>query len=128
MPMTYTVDSEHQLVKARIFGVLVADDIKKFVAERSTREEIQGFDMFVDLSDVESIDYQSPAQLIDIVRVATKGDNKHRRSKMAIVVGSDSDFGLSRMYQSYRDSQPGANRELRIFRTMEEAMAWLGQS
>ena len=48
--------------------------------------------------------------------------------RAAIVAGQDSPtrYGLARMFESYADSQ--ANAEIRVFETLDEAMAWLRPS
>jgi hypothetical protein len=30
------------------------------------------------------------------------------------------------MYQAYREMKPGSNKEVAVFRTMPDALAWLG--
>ncbi len=46
-------------------------------------------------------------------------------SKLAMVVREDVNFGMSRMYQTLADEVK--NLQIRIFRTSEEAVAWLRQ-
>ena len=45
------------------------------------------------------------------------------RSRAALVVSQDFEFGLSRMYQVYLESR--ISTQVRVFRNMAEAEAWL---
>ena len=44
-------------------------------------------------------------------------------ARVALVAGSDVDFGVLRMWEVY--AEDGAPRTRRVFRTMDEAYAWL---
>jgi hypothetical protein len=59
--------------------------------------------------------------LSDIVR----GHNDLQQpGKSAWVLPNDEDFGLGRMYEALTNDLPSKNR---VFRTMEEALQWLGE-
>ena len=47
------------------------------------------------------------------------------REQITMPADVEIDFGISRIYQSYRETVPGANRDVRVFRTAAEATAWL---
>ena len=55
-----------------------------------------------------------------IVALCSAFDEKARR---AIVTEQDIIFGMSRMYETIRDSKSG---QVRVYRDMEEALHWLG--
>ncbi|MFC1828737.1 hypothetical protein ACFL0O_03890 [Thermodesulfobacteriota bacterium] len=42
--------------------------------------------------------------------------------KVAIIVGTDADYGMSRMYQAYAGSTP---TEVMVFRSMSDARTWI---
>jgi hypothetical protein len=46
-----------------------------------------------------------------------------RGAKAALVVGSDADYGMARMYEMHLAS--GSSGEVRVFRDLEEAHAWV---
>ena len=48
-----------------------------------------------------------------------------RGAKAALVVGSDADYGMARMYEMHLAS--GAPGKVRVFRDLEEAHAWVTQ-
>jgi hypothetical protein len=46
------------------------------------------------------------------------------RSRRAFVVSSDMQYGLARMFATYREMQAG--QEVMVFQEMSDALAWLG--
>jgi hypothetical protein len=45
---------------------------------------------------------------------------------MAIVAPEDFAFGLGRMYEAYRGFEPAGKKEVGVFRTLREALEFLG--
>jgi len=76
----------------------------------------------VDLSRLEQTDVTSGA-LRRVARIYADTDHRPGDSQVAIVAPGDLFFGLSRMYEAYRD---GAGLRMRIFRSLAEARTWLG--
>lgn len=66
----------------------------------------------------------TPAQLRSIVAFVAEQRDKRPGGKTALVSGTDLDFGLSRMSQAYADSAR-VEWTIEVFRTMDEALAWL---
>jgi len=62
----------------------------------------------------------SAEDLQEIASYASSADNK--QSKVAMLVGQDLSFGVSRMYEVYRQTDKTA---VKVFREESEAMAWL---
>jgi hypothetical protein len=52
-------------------------------------------------------------------------DDKNTKSRFAIVAPADVAFGLGRMYQAYRTLDRRSTKEVGVFRTMREALAFL---
>lgn len=76
----------------------------------------------VDLSRLEQTDV-TPGALRRVARIYADTDQRPEDSQVAIVAPGDLFFGLSRMYEAYRD---GSGLRMRIFRSLDEARAWLG--
>jgi hypothetical protein len=55
-------------------------------------------------------------------------DPRDTKTRFAIVAPTDVAFGLGRMFQTYRELDRRSNKEVGVFRTMEEALAFLGVS
>ena len=47
--------------------------------------------------------------------------------RFAIVVNEGLEFGLSRMYEAFRELEGSAVRQVMIFQQLEEAHAWLDE-
>jgi hypothetical protein len=119
MPLEYHIDHARRLVVAKGNGVLTGADIFGYQREVWSRPDVVGYDELVDMSGVTEITTPSPA-----------GDNfralaAETPSKFAIVAGEELAFGLGRMYQTYRELDPRSTKEVRVFRTLPEAMAYL---
>lgn len=127
MPIEYRIDRERRLVLAEGKGVLTHKDIMGYQREVWTRPEVQGFDELVDMSGVEEIAETSSVGVREIAEVAVAMDQPEGASKFAIVAPGDLAFALGRMYESFREITPGSKKEVAVFRTRQEAFAWLGK-
>ena len=78
------------------------------------------------MTDVKSIDLKSFENVRNLANVAAKMDNKSSSSKFAIVAPGDVAFGLGRVFQTYRNTAEGGTKEVGVFRSSEEAYAFLG--
>jgi len=85
---------------------------------------VQGFDELIDFRALEKIEVSS-AMLEAVADVAASMDEPAQKSRFAIVVGSAFTYGLSRMYESFRSLHESSIREVMVFMTLEEALAWL---
>lgn len=125
MPIEATIDHEHRLVLARAHGVL--DDRELFDYQRSvwSRPSVAGYDELVDLTDVKEIGSVSSDRARQLAEVAARADPPDHSSRFAIVATTDLTFGLARMYATYRELQERGTKEVRVFRTRDEALTWL---
>jgi hypothetical protein len=81
-----------------------------------------GLDDLLDLRGVERLDLGGAA----VRRLAAYFDRPNlpnHHARLAIVAPQDYVFGLGRMYEVLRDGAPG---QIRVFRGVAEAVAWLG--
>lgn len=85
---------------------------------------VQGFDELIDFRALEKIEVSSAA-LEAVAGVAASMDDPGQKSRFAIVVGNTLSYGLSRMYESFRGLQPSSAREVMVFMSLDEALAWL---
>ena len=69
---------------------------------------------------LESLDLFSREKLEEIAAYASSADSVH--SKVAMLVGQDLSFGVSRMYEVYRQT---GETEVMVFRDESKAMTWL---
>lgn len=118
MPIESRFDSERNLLITAAEGPLTADDVRSHQSTLASNPDFDpDADHLFDLSRVTDFDV-GPGRIRDIASVAIFS----KASRRAVVAPEDVLFGLSRMYTGYRDA---AAENLRVFRTLEEALAWL---
>lgn len=78
----------------------------------------------VDMRPVTRFDVTGDA-IRDLVRAFSPLDAAMVQTRLAIVAGSDLVFGMARMYELLRSDTP---EDIRVFRDMDVARAWLGES
>jgi len=61
----------------------------------------------------------------DLAVTSADMDTSDTTSRFAIVSPEDLGFGLGRMFQAYREMEKGSRKEVGVFRTLNEAFAWL---
>lgn len=125
MPIEYRIEHERRLVLAEGRGVFTHKDIIGYQREVWTRDDVQGYDELVDMSNVEEIAGTSAVGVRQIAEFAVATDPPEGTPKFAIVAPGDLAFALGRMYESFREIVPGSKKEVAVFRTREEAFAWL---
>lgn len=128
MPVTYEIDTDRRLVLARGTGLLRSSEIVRYMNEVWTNPEVVGFDAVFDLTNVEDIEFQSSDAVRGVAEVAARTDSPDTQARLAIVATADYAFGVSRMYQSYRQMHKRATKEVAVFRSFEEALTWIESS
>ena len=68
----------------------------------------------------------SAERMRDLARLSARMEAGASAAKFASVAPSDFAFGLGRMYGAYREMQDRSTKQLGVFRTMDEALAFLG--
>lgn len=119
MPEDFIIHEQRAVVFSRGTGVFThaefLDHMARLLADARFRPD---FDQLVDCRAITLLDF-SAEQLRDLAGRSIFSS----RSRRAFVVSSDLQFGLSRMFATYRDIH-GA-RETKIFREMGGALSWL---
>jgi len=123
MPISYRIDPSRALVLTEAWGSLTDADI---LAHKDRLLKDPAFrPSMVQLSDVRRVEDLQVTR--DGVAAMVQHDVTHAvhrgGHRLAIVISLDVVFGMARMYQimsEQNDSTVG------VFRTMEEAMVWLG--
>ena len=123
MPMTYTIDRAQNLVRATGTGVLTDEDV---MAHRQAMAAEPLFSpQMRELSDVRQVTaFQlTPTGIRIMVAADVKMTALGGMHKLAIVAEENVAYGMSRMYQTL--GEPNI-RIVGVFRSYEEAAAWLG--
>jgi hypothetical protein len=125
MPIEYQIDSARQLIEVQGRGVLTDQDVFEYQQTVGSRPDLAGYDELMDMRAVERIDLPSADRARQLAALSASMD-AGRPSKLAIVAAQDLAYGLGRMYQVYRDLQKASTKEVGVFRTLAEALAFLG--
>lgn len=119
MPITYDLDPDADLLTSVFTGNVSPREILDFYDElRASPDFRPGIRQIAEFRVLES--NWSPADMKEVVVREPFGPGAHR----AFVGPADLIYGLSRMYSSLAETM-GEGGTIRVFRTVEEARAWL---
>jgi hypothetical protein len=128
MPIEYVIDHARRLVHARGTGLFTGADMFNYQREVWSQPAVAGYDELVDMTDVKEIAAPAPAgpRMKQLASEAAAQDPPTSAGKFAIVAPNPLAFGLGRAYQTYRELDPRSKKQVRVFRTMAEALSFLG--
>ena len=126
MPIEFDIDHERRLVTARGRGTVTHEDVYAYQVRVWGKADVVGYDELVDMSGVEEISIPSMDSIPRLADLAARMDPPDMSSKLAIVAKDDFAFALGRMYETYRGLDPRSTKEARVFRSLPEALAYLG--
>ena len=120
MAENYTIDATDGVITVRFSSEAGLHDIRSAIDDVAGREpnNLRLWDM--SLSGLKLSD----TQLSELAEYA-KSKSFPPSSKVAIVASSDLAFGLSRVFEVYREDERSKHR---VFRTVREAWDWLNDS
>jgi hypothetical protein len=121
MAVTYELDPKRSLIRTRCHGeVVFAEVLEHFKTLEADPACPDRLDVLLDLSTV--VNLPTPAQVKAIASETSRLLSRVRWGHCAIVAPRDVVYGVSRMFEMV--SEPYF-RGLRVFRTFDEAEAWL---
>ena len=120
MPCDCELDLVRRWVRSRAWGTVTFDEIDATRRKFSTDPNFSSdFSQIYDGREVTRL-----ALTASEVATLAKGMLFDSRSRRAFVVPSAETYGKLRMYQTYKELN-GTPEKIRLFRTIEEAEAWL---
>ena len=125
MPLTFRLDRKAHVIVAAAYGTLTDDQVFDYQREISSRDDTIGYDELVDVTYVKEIALPSTDRVRDLAALAAGKDAVRGSSRLAIVAPGDLAFALGRMFQTNRELDPRSRREVGVFRTTKEALAFL---
>jgi hypothetical protein len=121
MPVTYTIDAKQRLIRTRCVGNVTDDEVAAHFQSLLVDPEVPAYlDVLLDLSESGSL--PETRQLENVAREVQKIRIQVRFGVCAIVAQRDALFGMMRMFEVIARAY---FREIRAFRVMAEAEAWL---
>ena len=125
MPIDYRIDPERRIVWVEGRGTVTDADVFGYQQDVWSRSEVSGYDELVDMTAVDHIALPSADRVQELARLSAGMDSRGP-SRLAVVAPSDAAFGIGRMYQTHRELDPRSTKEVGVFRTRAEALAFLG--
>lgn len=126
MPIEVSIDHARRLVVAKASGLLTGREVFGYQRDVWSRADVQGYNELLDMRDVEQIDLPSVDHMRALAELSASMDVPATSSRFAIVATTDEAFGLSRMYETYRQLEGKGTKQVAVFRTLTEAYAYLG--
>jgi hypothetical protein len=126
MPIEYQIDHDLRVVFAAGRGVVTPQDVFAYQREVWSRPEVGGYNELFDLSEAERIVAPSSRGLQEMAAMSARMDLPALLSKFAIIAPENLEFGIARMYGTYRELEERGTKKVAVFRTRPEALAWLG--
>jgi hypothetical protein len=127
MPVEYRIDISARLVCARCVGIMTTEEAFGYQNDVWSRADVCGYDELIDVSDVTSVTFPAAANTRELASTSVLNDRISGGGKLAIVAPQDWAYGLGRMYQACRDLDPRSTKCVGVFRTLPEALAFLGR-
>lgn len=119
------IDHDHRRVLTTWGPVVTDEALGKYQDSIWSDDAIKGYDELIDFRALEKT-LVTAEGLRNVAQLASQHDAERHGRYFAIVVRGDLAFGLSRMYETLRESQNQARRRLRIFEDdIEAALEWL---
>jgi len=128
MPIACRLDHDARVVVAVGHGVLTDRDVFDYQQGVWSRADVVGFDELIDMTRVTEVALPSADRVRDLASTAASMDAGAPRSRLAIVASTDFVYGLGRMFQVHRQLDANNTRVVGVFRTMDDALAFLGRT
>ncbi len=116
--------TRHKNLRSHIVtGVITASVLKKYLAHiYSSSDQHAEMDVFWDLTEAD-FSAISTNEVRDFVEYVSNQWGKKRKSKAALVVSGDLDYGLSRMFQIMIEGT--TSNKVSVFKGRHEAKRWI---
>ena len=125
MPITHNIDHDRKLVQATLQGLVTDEEIFNYQREVWSRPEVAGYDELIDANAVMQFERTTANRVHELAAVSARMDAPPHPSKIAIVAAGNMQFGMARMYQTYRELETKGTKIIQVFRALDEALKWL---
>lgn len=126
MPIEYRILHHLRLVAARGVGMVTAEDLFEYQREVWSQPELAGYNELVDMTQTKGIVSPSPDKMRELAALSASMDTPPTWTRFAIVAPQDLAFALGELYEAYRRLEPKSTKDVSVFRTLPEALAFLG--
>jgi len=131
MAAEHHINNETKIILTRWEGDVTQEDfieaLKNYQKNIQCKAEYLEYNEVFDVSNAAMINL-TISGLLAIGRTASKTDHLFSCKKLALIVGTAKAFTLARMYQIYRNMGVSSCKEIRVFKSKNEAVAWAKSS
>lgn len=121
MPVTYSIDSVHRLIRTTCSGPVTSKEvIEHFRTLRQDPFYVEGLDVLLNVSNAELLPESSNLQRVVAELRTFEGDVPFRLC--AIIAAGETMFGMMRMFEVFAGKH---FRAIRVFRDLAAAESWL---
>jgi len=125
LPIEYTVDRERRLVITTPRGRVTPEEMFVYQRELWARPEVAGYDELVEMPTDLEIERDTVDNVERLASLAVSMDDMNGPARTAILAETDYHYAMGRMYKSFRELHPHGQRRVEVFRSRDDAMAWL---
>ena len=102
------------------------DSLKNYQKEIKNQEEVYSYNEIVDFSLISSIQL-NVNEIIQLTKIASLSDSATKKTKLALIFGSNMAFSFGMMYKAYRNLLSKSNKEVNVFKNQAEALTWINK-
>ena len=125
MPIRYDIYHDRKLVHATLEGLVTDAEIFNYQLEAWSRPDVAGYDELIDANGVTQFERTSANRVHELATASARMDAPPHPTKLAIVAEGNMQFGMARMYQTYRELETRGTKVIQVFRALDDAFTWL---
>ena len=111
MPIRYEICHERKLVHATLTGLVTDAEIFNYQFAVWSQPEVAGYDELIDASGVSGFERTTANRVHSLAAASARMDSPVRSAKLAIVASGPAQYGMARMYQTYREMETKEKRK-----------------
>ena len=129
MLVSHRIDHDNKVIitsfaPEEVTLTLFIDTFSSYKEELKYLPDFQKYHELVDFRPITSINI-SASELKEFSKLATSTDDKEDITRLALIVDSTSAFTLAKVYETLRNFHPNSKKQVKVFRDIDEAFAWL---
>jgi len=129
MLVSHRIDHDNKVIitsfaPEEVTLTLFIDTFSNYKEELKYLPDFQKYHELVDFRPITSFNI-SASELKEFSKIATSTDDKEDITRLALMVDSTSAFTLAKVYETLRNFHPKSKKQVKVFRDIDEAFAWL---
>lgn len=130
MTVRHDIDDEGKVIST-IFSEDAIDSelvdiLNKYFSEIKSQPQYEQYDEIIDLREVKGFKLDA-RNIRDLAKISSTHDKEGVHTKLALLASSMLAFGFAKIYEVARKFSSKSSKEVRVFKTTEEALAWFNE-